>query len=194
MRSRSVMARDSTRTNVTSYRDLALAFSFTTMSNDDDNPRPTKRPRTDPSLSQVSSSSTLTPPPSSPPAATEASGESSSTQHPALKPLPEPVLLVALPRLLIHPPNHRYYIKSLFLSLCSLRRCLALPALSPEIECQAWTGLAEIGMKVIHGGLSQNEAHTWASGIEVEVCVCPIASLVRSLTRICRSMKRSVKG
>lgn len=191
MRSRSVMARDSTRTNVTSHRDQSPTLSFTTMSNDDDNPRPSKRPRTDPSLSQVSSSSTLTPPPSSPPTATEPSGKSesseSSTQHSTLKPLPEPVLLVILPRLLIHPPNHRNYIKSLFLSLCSLRRCLALPALSPEIECQAWTGLAEIGMKVVHGGISQNEAHTWASGIEVEVCAsCRFSRFVYSFVCVGR--------
>ena len=55
------------------------------------------------------------------------------------------------------------------LSLTALRKCLTLPALSPEIECRAWTGLAEIGMKVISGGLSQSEDHPWASGIEAEV-------------------------
>ncbi|KAF7793576.1 hypothetical protein EIP86_004690 [Pleurotus ostreatoroseus] len=139
------------------------------MSNDDDSSRPSKRPRIELSLSQETSSSTLTPPPSSPLDATEDLPESSAAQHPTLRPLPEPVLLVTLPRLLIHPPNHRNYIKSLFLSLCSLRRCLTLLGLSPEIECQAWLGLAELGMKVVHGGLSQNEAHPWATGIEAEV-------------------------
>ncbi len=46
---------------------------------------------------------------------------------------------------------------------------MALPALSPEIECRAWTGLAEIGMRVISGGMSQSEEHVWAKGIESEV-------------------------
>ncbi|KZT73388.1 hypothetical protein DAEQUDRAFT_721986 [Daedalea quercina L-15889] len=86
-----------------------------------------------------------------------------------LKPLSPAVLLVSLPGLLAHPPNHKYYIPSLVLSLAALRKCLKLSGLSPEIECRAWTGLAEIGMKVISGGLSQSEDYPWAKGIEGEV-------------------------
>ncbi|OBZ65158.1 hypothetical protein A0H81_14826 [Grifola frondosa] len=109
----------------------------------DDNPRPHKRQRT------------------------QSSGELATPE--SLRPLPPAILLVSLPALLVHPPNHRLYPHSLFLSLASLRKCLALPALSPEIECRAWTGLAEIGMKVIGGGLSQSEEHPWAKDIEAEV-------------------------
>ncbi|OCH87544.1 hypothetical protein OBBRIDRAFT_796085 [Obba rivulosa] len=113
----------------------------------DDNPRPSKRTR----LESVSKA-----PPS------EASAA-------ALTPLPPPVLLVSLPGLLAHPPNHRFYVQSLYLSILALRKCLSLPALSPEIECRAWTQLAELGMKAVDGGLSVNAAYPWAKGIEAEV-------------------------
>ncbi|KAH9830402.1 uncharacterized protein C8Q71DRAFT_785481 [Rhodofomes roseus] len=115
----------------------------------DDKPRPSKRRRTDTSAATGPDSAE----PSSAP----------------LRPLPPAVLLVSLPALLAHPPNHKYYIPSLVLSLTALRKCLTLQGLSPEIECRAWTGLAEVGMKVISGGLSQDEGHPWAQGIEAEV-------------------------
>lgn len=118
----------------------------------DDSPRPQKRQR----LAQ----------PSSP------LSDPESDAQPCFAPLPPAVLLVALPALLAHPPNHRAYIPSLCVSLTALRRCLALGALPPELECRAWTGLAEIGMKVISGGLSQSEDHLWARGTEVEVRRC----------------------
>ncbi len=72
----------------------------------------------------------------------------------------------------MHPPNHRYHRLSVQLSLAALRKCLSLPALSPEVECRAWTGLAEIGMSVISGGLSEDDDRPWAKGIEAEVCFC----------------------
>ncbi|KZT02078.1 uncharacterized protein LAESUDRAFT_662657 [Laetiporus sulphureus 93-53] len=97
------------------------------------------------------------------------SSHSESESVASFAPLPPAVLLVSLPALLAQPPNHRFYLQSLTLSLSALRICLSMPALSPEIECRAWTGLAEIGMKVIGGGLSQNEEHMWAHGIEAEV-------------------------
>ncbi|KAH9926501.1 uncharacterized protein B0H18DRAFT_1006448 [Fomitopsis serialis] len=100
------------------------------------------------------------------PSAEAQSAEASAT---FLRPLPPAVLLISLPALLAHPPNHKYYIPSLVLSLTALRKCLTLSGLSPEIECRAWTGLAEIGMKVISGGLSQSEDCPWALGIETEV-------------------------
>ncbi|KAI0348201.1 hypothetical protein BDW22DRAFT_1424406 [Trametopsis cervina] len=129
---------------------------------DDDNPRPVKRARHDssfPSEEMLSSQSTLTPLPS----------PESSSPRPALKPLPPHILLVSLPSLLAVPPNHRSYIQSLILSLIALRKCLSLPALSPEIECRAWCGLAEIGMKAIDGGFTEDSSHMWARGIESEV-------------------------
>ncbi|GJE89523.1 hypothetical protein PsYK624_056250 [Phanerochaete sordida] len=93
----------------------------------------------------------------------------SKSQEPRLKPLPPAVLLVSLPALLAHPPTHKFYIQSLCLSLCALRKCLTIPALSPELECRAWTGLAEIGMRVIAGGIHEHEDFPWAHGIEGEV-------------------------
>ncbi|KAL6307835.1 hypothetical protein BKA93DRAFT_727071 [Sparassis latifolia] len=114
----------------------------------DDNPRPFKRQK-------LVSSSPLT---SSPAPASV-----------SLAPLPPAVLLVSLPALLAHPPNHRFYVHSLCLSLDALRKCLGLHALPPDIECRAWTGLAEIGMKVIGGGFSQDKNYPWAKGIESEV-------------------------
>lgn len=114
---------------------------------DDDNPRPQKRAR---------------------PA-------SHSSPHPTpqrpLAPLPPAILLLSLPALLLHPPTHRHHAPSLALSLAALRRCLALRSLDPDVECRAWTALAEVGMLVVGGGFSQRvEEHTWAQGVELEVC------------------------
>ncbi|CAL1693812.1 unnamed protein product [Somion occarium] len=94
---------------------------------------------------------------------------SSMTPSSSLRTVPPPVLLVSLPGLVAHPPNHRYYVLSLQISLDALRKCLCLSALSPEIECRAWTGLAELGMRVIASGFSESEDHLWAKGIEIEV-------------------------
>ncbi|KAI0696886.1 hypothetical protein C8T65DRAFT_615130 [Cerioporus squamosus] len=146
----------------------------------DENPRPLKRqriqstPETDADEYSESLLEPLTPLSSqtgSEPALRAAPSRTASLQQRdlGLKPIPPAILLVSLPSLLAHPPNHRFYFHSLILSLTALRKCLALPALSPEIECRAWTGLAEIGMRVISGGLSQSEEHVWAKGIEAEV-------------------------
>ncbi|KAI0829097.1 hypothetical protein BC628DRAFT_1315767 [Trametes gibbosa] len=148
----------------------------------DENPRPLKRQRIQPepsiSVSTESDLSDLTTlPPSTPPSPCPAnipsplklSSQLNIEDETELKPLPPAVLLVNLPSLLAHPPNHKYYVHSLVLSLSALRKCLALPALLPDIECRAWTGLAELGMRVIAGGFSQREEHGWAAGIENEV-------------------------
>ncbi|OJT13950.1 hypothetical protein TRAPUB_9489 [Trametes pubescens] len=151
----------------------------------DENPRPLKRQRIqpEPSMSAATddtgySSDLTTLPPSSDPALraayTSSPLKSQLFQPPPqsqeeLKPLPPAVLLVNLPSLLAHPPNHKYYVHSLVLSLSALRKCLTLPALLPDIECRAWTGLAELGMRVIAGGFSQSEEYGWATGIEAEV-------------------------
>ncbi|RPD54496.1 hypothetical protein L226DRAFT_539879 [Lentinus tigrinus ALCF2SS1-7] len=146
----------------------------------DENPRPLKRQRiqstTEAVVDDYSDLEPLTPLPSQTSSEPVSRPELSSTspdlkqqQDCGLRPIPPAILLVSLPSLLAHPPNHRYYVHSLVLSLTALRKCLALPALSPEIECRAWTGLAEIGMRVISGGMSQSEEHVWAKGIESEV-------------------------
>ena len=172
-------------------RSLSL-FAVTTMSDDDQNPRPTKRVRLDPPSSLLEFTSSLTPPPSSPPVS-QADSNTTSTRNDELRPLPPAVLLVSLPSLLAHPPNHRYYVQSLYLSLCALRKCLTLPALSPEIECRAWTSLAEIGMKVVHGGLSEDESCPWAKNIETEVSI-DISWLLAYAQGRFRWTKRLAKG
>ncbi|KAJ3918552.1 hypothetical protein F5877DRAFT_78902 [Lentinula edodes] len=87
----------------------------------------------------------------------------------SLNPLPDSILLLSMPSILIHPPNHQLHAHSLCMSLLALRRCLKIPGLSPDIECRALTSLAEVGMIVIDGGFSQQELHVWANGIEPEV-------------------------
>jgi len=44
-------------------------------------------------------------------------------------------------------------------------------ALSPEIECRAWTTLAQVGLQVIGSKMStsSHERHSWARNIEAEV-------------------------
>ncbi|TBU25863.1 hypothetical protein BD311DRAFT_867198 [Dichomitus squalens] len=142
----------------------------------DSNPRPLKRQRIQSSPCPIPHSdgysSELEPltslPPSSDPALRPKSLSFDPSQD-GLRPIPPAILLVSLPSLLAHPPNHKYYVHSLIISLAALRKCLTLPALPPDIECRAWTGLAELGMRVIGGGFSQSEEHGWARGIEQEV-------------------------
>ncbi|KAF8415813.1 hypothetical protein L210DRAFT_3494828 [Boletus edulis BED1] len=125
---------------------------------DDLNPRPQKRQRTD-----YADSAEGTPlPPSS---MVSESPQPLST----FRPLPPPVLLLALPALLALPPSHEHYSLSLFLSLRALRTCLELRTLTPDVECRAWTGLAEVGLRVINSGFTPTEEHAWANGIEAEV-------------------------
>ena len=87
------------------------------------------------------------------------------------RPLPLPLLLLSLPAILILPPSHPLHDESLRLSVVALRRCLLMRALSPEIECRAWTTLAQVGMQVIGSRLfaSSHERHAWARDIEAEV-------------------------
>jgi hypothetical protein len=88
---------------------------------------------------------------------------------------PPPALL--LPSILLHPPTHPLHLRSLHLSLLALRRCLSLGAnaipLSPEEECRAWTALAEVGMRVIGGGFSEE---AWAKGVEGNLLGKPYVS------------------
>ena len=123
---------------------------------------PSKRPRIEPSSSPCSSPAIPSPPTAS-----------------NLAPLPPEILLLSLPGLLAHPPNHPFHPQSLNLSLQALRQCLALHSLSPEAECRAWTQLAEVGMTVIDGGFNEDPSHAWAEGVVTEVsiywhyCACP---------------------
>jgi len=128
--------------------------------------RPSKRPRlsaTPAPMSRLtisSCSSPLTPLPSPP-------------EKPVLpfRPLPLPFLLLSLPAILILPPNNPLHDESLRLSVVALRRCLLMRALSPEMECRAWTTLAQVGLQVIGSRLfaSSHEHHAWARNIDAEV-------------------------
>ena len=138
----------------------------------DSNPRPTKRQRTNSvSPAQTQASSLLSPPPES----------SQPSPTPALRPLPPAILLLALPGLLAHHPTHPDFGFSLFLSLRALRQCLALPALAPDLECRAWTNLAEVGMRVMESGFCTAEAGCdWAVGIDAEVRLSALLPVVHA--------------
>ncbi|KAF9040454.1 hypothetical protein BDZ89DRAFT_347994 [Hymenopellis radicata] len=120
----------------------------------DNNPRPAKRQRRSYSSSESDDEELPLP---------------SETPLFPLAPLPVSTLLVSLPGILIHPPTHRHHARSLCVSLLALRKCLSIPDLTPDIECRAWTALAEVGMIAISGGFSQNEDHIWAQSLENEV-------------------------
>lgn len=62
--------------------------------------------------------------------------------------LPLPVLLLTLSNLLLHPPTHREYSKSLYLSVLATYKCLSYQNLDPAMECRAWTTLAELGLRL----------------------------------------------
>ena len=125
---------------------------------EDSNPRPLKRAR----VESPPPSSPLSAPPQSPPAQIQ-------KEIQKLTPLSPSALLLSLPRFRFLPPTHKHHPHSLHLSLLALRRCLALGpgALTPEAECRAWTGLAEVGMRVVGGGFCEEEG--WAKGVEGEV-------------------------
>ena len=108
----------------------------------DDNPRPSKRQRT------------------------------SSLSVPAIEltPLPDSALLLSLPSLLLHPPNHPNHTRSLLLSLFALRKCLSLSTLEPYEECRALTEVAEIGFKI---GFADSKIEN-----EVEKSITKAVSLV----------------
>lgn len=46
---------------------------------------------------------------------------------------------------------------------------MQLSTLTADIECRAWAGLVEVGMRVIGGGFSGVKELGWAQGMEAEV-------------------------
>lgn len=137
--------------------------------------RPRKRPRL---FSTPTPASRLAPPSHSSPL----TPLQPSPERPVLsfRPLPLPLLLLSLPAILILPPSHPLHDESLRLSIVALRRCLHMRALSPEIECRAWTTLAQVGLQVIGSRLSASShgCHAWARNIEAEVrtAICSFAA------------------
>ncbi|TFK32119.1 hypothetical protein BDQ12DRAFT_617655 [Crucibulum laeve] len=67
---------------------------------------------------------------------------------PLLEPISPENLLLALPKLLAHPPAHHQHARALSLSRFALQRCLNSPSLESDMECRAWTALAEVGFRI----------------------------------------------
>lgn len=63
-----------------------------------------------------------------------------------LSSIPPSTLLLALPSILVHPPTHPDHQSSLQLSSTALKKCLELPEVEGNLECRAWTALAEVGI------------------------------------------------
>ena len=126
----------------------------------DVDPRPAKRQRTEDGYC------TPTPGVVSPPTSASTSkcpvdlSNDDSQAH--LDPLPLPVLL--------HPPTHRHYTKSLYLSFLATLKCIECQNLDPDMECRAWTGLAELGFRL---GLAEE-------GVEAQVEVAITKAVSRS--------------
>ena len=74
-----------------------------------------------------------------------------------------------LPSLLSVPPNHRASVTSYAISLAALRKCIDLRNLSPDEECRAWAGLAEIGMRLAKAGWTRDDRLAWAKGVDMDV-------------------------
>jgi hypothetical protein len=78
-------------------------------------------------------------------------------------------LLLSLPGLLAVPPNHRASVSSYGMSLLALRKCIALGNLSPDEECRAWTGIAELGLRLVKAGWTKDDKLSWAKSLNIEV-------------------------
>ena len=85
--------------------------------------------------------------------------------------LPDSALLLGLPMVLSVPPNHKDYIASFQISIAALKLCCSLESLPPDVECRAWTALAEIGLKAIRAGWTNSTYFPWAQSLELDVRV-----------------------
>ncbi|KAG8893001.1 hypothetical protein FRC01_013820, partial [Tulasnella sp. 417] len=106
--------------------------------------------------------------------------------------IPDPVFLLGLPALLLHPPDHPNHVPSLRASLDALNQCISMHsslggngsgALSFEQEMQAYGMQAEIGLKVVSAGFSGHDGPEWARGIESE-----IEDAIGQGTRLCQQI------
>ena len=100
--------------------------------------------------------------------------QSDSLQSPVIKKvltetIPPSAVLLALPNVLSVPPNHKSSIASYGVSLSAMRKCLSLSGLPSDIECRTWTTFAELGLRVIKAGWSEDEQLRWASTLPTEV-------------------------
>ncbi|KAG8919740.1 hypothetical protein FRC02_001415 [Tulasnella sp. 418] len=90
--------------------------------------------------------------------------------------IPPSILLLSLPSIVAHPPDHPQYVNSLHVSLDAIRKCLRMHSseggcwsLSLEHECRAHGMLAEIGLAIMHAGLHRESSTPWAKAIETEI-------------------------
>ncbi|KAH6896175.1 hypothetical protein BKA70DRAFT_1318603 [Coprinopsis sp. MPI-PUGE-AT-0042] len=112
----------------------------------DIDPRPLKRMKLMTSESSLSNALVPTTTASTPTPAVPAAPAPMPTAPPAPAPLP--------------PTYQPTYFKSLSLSRLAFQRCLAMQSLDSDVECRAWTGLAEVGIRYGLDG---------AEGVEYEV-------------------------
>lgn len=94
--------------------------------------------------------------------------EDRPAKHPRLdstpRKIPREVLLLNVPALIAHPPNHSNYVASLKVSLEALNKCVAFAEIEPEVECRAWTGIAEISILLNMSELAEKAITKGVSG------------------------------
>ncbi|KLO07025.1 hypothetical protein SCHPADRAFT_837227 [Schizopora paradoxa] len=78
-------------------------------------------------------------------------------------------LLLDVPGLLVLPPNHKAHVASCIISLRLVRSYLAEASKPQDLECRAWTALAEIGSRIIRAGWTTSESTPWAGRLVDEV-------------------------
>lgn len=62
------------------------------------------------------------------------------------------------------------------------------------MECRAWTGLAEVGLRIIDSGFTTSGEHAWANGIEEEVSDLLVGFFVRLYVILHKVEKAIGKG
>ncbi len=92
--------------------------------------------------------------------------------------IPDPVLLLSLPSILLQSPDQPEYLKSLQACMDALRACLSIHSslgkrgsgtLSFEQEMHAHGMTAEVGLKVVNAGLCAIDGPEWARDVVAEV-------------------------
>ncbi|EJU02554.1 hypothetical protein DACRYDRAFT_115607 [Dacryopinax primogenitus] len=77
-----------------------------------------------------------------------------------LSKLPDAVLLLMIPQLVLEPPSSPNYVSALYVSWLAVSRCSRL-TLTAELEVRALTGLAEVGLLVLDAELEEQ----WVKGV-----------------------------
>ncbi|KZO91265.1 hypothetical protein CALVIDRAFT_568420 [Calocera viscosa TUFC12733] len=69
--------------------------------------------------------------------------------------LPDALLLLMIPQLVLEPPSSPNYVTALYVSWLAMRRCLRLD-LTPEVELRALAGQAEVGLLVLDAQVEES--------------------------------------